>query len=162
MAESVSALLRRSLEHLATEVPPGLRRLAVLLGPLVVEVEVDGEVFALRGGETVTVTDHLPADRDPIHGDPSRAAAVRIATSRAAIRALLDAETSLAAAVDHDLVRVRGRLDDVLRAHDALLAYIHAAVRAPSSEGLLGGLYPTAARETAPTSTPTGDPGMAP
>ena len=32
---------------------------------------------------------------------------------------------------------VRGSLDDVLRAHDALLAYVHAAVRAPSVPGLV-------------------------
>ena len=33
-----------------------------------------------------------------------------------------------------------GTLDDVQRAHDALLAYVHASVRAPSQPGLLAAL----------------------
>ncbi len=123
MAEPVAALLRESLHRLATEAPSGHRRLADVLGPLRVTIDVDGEVFALHGGDTVAVTAPGPAD-------------VVIATSRAAILALLDAETSLAAAVDADRVRVRGRLADVLRAYDALMAYVHAAVRAPGTAAL--------------------------
>ena len=132
MAEPVAALLRRSLEHLATEIPCGYRRTADALGPLVVEIDVNGEVFALRGGDTMAVLDSNACGQ----------ARVRIATSRAAICALLDAETSLAAAVDVDLVRVRGTLDDLLRAHDALIAYVHAAARAPSRAGLRALLDP--------------------
>lgn len=131
----VAALLRRSLEHLAAEIPSGYRRAADALGPLVVEIEVDGEVFALRGGDAMTVAE----------GGGGGPAGVRIATSRAAIGAVLDAETSLAAAVDADLVRVRGTLDDLLRAHDALIAYVHAAARAPSTAGLRALLDPEAA-----------------
>jgi hypothetical protein len=37
-------------------------------------------------------------------------------------------------------VSVRGSLDDVLRAHDTMLAYVHAAVRAPSQPELLNAL----------------------
>lgn len=135
MAEPVAALLRRSLEHLATEIPSGYRRAADALGPLVVEIDVDGEVFALRGGDTMAVIDSNACGQ----------ARVRIVTSRPAICALLDAETSLAAAVDADLVRVRGTLDDLLCAHDALIAYVHAAARAPSSAGLRALLDPGAA-----------------
>ena len=35
---------------------------------------------------------------------------------------------------------VLGSLDDVVRAHDTLTAYAHAAVRAPSAPGLLAAL----------------------
>lgn len=129
MAEPVAGLLRESLHHLATDTPSGHRRLADVLGPLRVTIDVDGEVFGLRGGDTVTVTAPDPAD-------------VVIATSRAAILALLDAETSLAAAVDADRVRVRGSLADVLRAYDALVAYVHAAVRAPGTAVLRDRLLP--------------------
>lgn len=126
MGEPVSALLRRSLHHMAGEIPPGYRRCADMLGPLVVEVDVEGEVFALRGGNALTVTD----------GGARDGASVRITTSRTAILAVLDAESSLADAVLADRVRVWGTVDDVLRAHDALIAYVHAAVRAPSTAGL--------------------------
>ena len=51
MAERVSSLLRRSVEHLADEVPDSYRLLVAELGPLVVELDVDGEVFSLRGGD---------------------------------------------------------------------------------------------------------------
>jgi len=53
-------------------------------------VEVDDAVFSLRGGTRIDVTD----------GDD--AAGARIATSRAAIVDVLDAEVSLSEAVESD------------------------------------------------------------
>lgn len=125
----VSALLRRSLDRLAAEVPASYRHLVHALGPLVVEVEVDGELFSVRADPDVVVAD-----------GPNGAAGVRIGTSRAAVLAVLDAELALGEAVEEGVVQVRGSLDDVVRAHDALLAYAHAAVRAPSVPGLLAAL----------------------
>ena len=52
MAEPVAALLRRSLGHLAREVPASYRHLLAELGALVVEVDVDGEVFACAAGRS--------------------------------------------------------------------------------------------------------------
>ena len=129
MAESVASLLRRSLEHLAAEVPESYGHLLAELGPLVIEIEVDGEVFSIRRGTQLEVTDG---------GDDAGGAWV--ATSRAAIVDLLDAEISLSEAVEADRVMVRGSLEEVVRAHDALLAYAHAGVRAPSIPGLLTAL----------------------
>ena len=127
MAEPrVAALLRRSLEQLAGEVPASYRHLAGGLGGLEVEVDVDGERFSLRGGGGLTVRD-----------GPTSTAQVWIATSRVAVLEVLDAIRTLADAVEADRIRVRGELDDVVRAHDAVVAYAHAAVRAPSSPGLL-------------------------
>jgi hypothetical protein len=126
MAETVSTLLRRSLLYAAGEAPDGYRRFAVILGPLVVELAVDGEILAVTGGDVVAVDDRTapgPAD-------------VRIATSRAAILAVLDAETTLSEAVLADRVHARGPIEDLLQAHDALLAFVHAAVRAPSTATL--------------------------
>jgi hypothetical protein len=129
MAEQVSSLLRRSVDHLADEVPESYRLVLDELGPLVVELDVDGERFSLCGGERLVVTD----------GASDRAGA-RIATSRAAILDVLDANVGLEEAVEAGTVSVRGSLDNVLRAHETLLAYVHAAVRAPSQPGLLAGL----------------------
>ena len=129
MAESVASLLRRSLDHLATEVPESYHHLLRVLGPLLVEIEVDGEFFWMRGGRRLDVTD-----------SGNGAAGARIATSRAAILDLLDDEMALGEAVEAGHVVVRGSLDDVVRAHDTLMAYAHAAVRAPSVPGLLEAL----------------------
>lgn len=135
MAEPVASLLRRSLDHLASEVPDSYHHLITTLGPLVVELDVDGELFALRGGRPPSVVEG-PADR----------AHVRVSTSRATILDVLDAELALPEAVQAGRVRVRGSLDDVVRAHDALIAYAHAAVRAPSVPGLLAALREGSAR----------------
>ncbi len=129
MAEQVSSLLRRSVEHLADEVPDSYRLVLEELGPLVVELAVDGERFSLCGGQRLEVTDGA-ADE----------AGARIATSRAAILDVLDAKVGLKEAVEAGTVCVRGSLDNILRAHETLLAYVHAAVRAPSQPGLLAGL----------------------
>ncbi|BBX93005.1 SCP-2 sterol transfer family protein [Mycolicibacterium boenickei] len=129
MAEPVSSLLRRSIEHLADEGPDGYRLILQQLGPLVVELDVDGEVFSLSGGNELRVADG--------HAD---APGVRLRTSRGAILDVLDATVGLGDAVETDMLCVRGALDDVLRAHDTLLAYVHAAVRAPTQPALLNAL----------------------
>lgn len=129
MAERVSSLLRRSVEHLENEVPDSYRLLVTELGPMVVELNVDGEVFSLRGGDRLRVSDGT-ADL----------AGVRIVTSRTTILDLLDAGVGLGEAVEAGTVSVLGALDDVQRAHDSLLAYVHAAVRAPSQPTLLSEL----------------------
>ncbi len=129
MAEHVSSLLRRSVGHLEHEVPASYRYMLEALGRLVVEVDVDGELFSLRGGRRLEVTD-----------GPASVNGARIASSRAAILDLLDGKVGLNDAVQAGAVSVCGSLDDVLRAHDTLLAYVHAAVRAPSHPELLAAL----------------------
>jgi hypothetical protein len=129
MGDRVSSLLRRSTEHLASEVPDSYRFVLDALGPMIVELDVDGEVFSLRGGHRLEVADGVVG-----------AAGAHIATSRGAILDVLDAKVGLGQAVESGSVAVRGSLDDVQRAHDTLLAYVHAAVRAPSQPGLLAAL----------------------
>ena len=78
MAERVSSLLRRSVEHLADEVPDSYRLLLDELGPMVVELDVDGEVFSLRGGHRLEVSDGAAdtagcPDRHLASRDPRRA-----------------------------------------------------------------------------------------
>jgi hypothetical protein len=129
MAERVSSLLRRSVEHLEREVPDSYRLLVAELGPMVVELNVDGEIFTLRGGDRLRVSDGA-ADT----------AGARITTSRVTILDVLDARVALGEAVESGTVSVRGSLDDIQRAHDSLLAYVHAAVRASSQPTLLAEL----------------------
>lgn len=129
MADGISSLLRRSVEHLEVEVPDSYRVLVAALGPMVVELDVDGEVFSLRGGDRLRVSDGA-----------AQLAGARIVTSRVAILDLVDARVGLGEAVETGKVSVRGSLDDVQRAHDSLLAYVHAAVRASSQPALLSEL----------------------
>lgn len=129
MAERVSSLLRRSVEHLEGEVPESYRLLVAEIGPMVVELKVDGEVFSLRGGHRLQVSDGA-----------AQTPGVRIVTSRESILDLLDARVGLDEAVEAGAVLVHGSLDDVQRAHDSLLAYVHAAVRASTQPGLLSEL----------------------
>jgi hypothetical protein len=129
MAEHLSSLLRRSVEHLEDEVPDSYRLVVESLGPLVVDVDVDGELFSLKAGRRLEVTD-----------GQAGVGGARITSSRAAILDLLDAKLGLDEAVQAGDVGVYGSLDDVLRLHDALLAYVHAAVRAPSHPELLAAL----------------------
>jgi hypothetical protein len=129
MAEPVATLLRRSVGHLADEVPASYRLVLDRLGPLVVVLDVDGERFALRGGDRLEVSDGAEV-----------AGAPRITTSRTAILDVLDARIGLHDAVQAGVLTVEGSLDDILRVHDTLLAYVHAAVRAPSVPGLLSAL----------------------
>lgn len=129
MADRVSTLLRRSVAHLADEVPGSYRMTLDALGPLVVALEVDDEHFTLTGGRRLVVAD-----------GEATSAHVRITTSRAAVLDVLDAKVGLHDAVDAGSVGVRGSLDDVLRVHDTLRAYVHAVVRAPTQAALLDAL----------------------
>ncbi|WP_431239678.1 SCP-2 sterol transfer family protein [Mycolicibacterium aichiense] len=129
MADSISSLLRRSAEHLENEVPDSYRLLLARLGPMVIELVVDGEVFLLRGGDRLHVSDGAAQVTGP-----------RILTTRVAILDLLDGRTGLGEAVDTGTLAVRGSLDDVQRAHHSLLAYVHAAVRARSQPALMAEL----------------------
>jgi hypothetical protein len=129
MAERISSLLQRSVQHLEDEVPESYRVLLAQLGQMVVELDVDGEVFSLCGGHRLRVSNGA-----------AQTANTRIVTSRVTILDLLDAKVGLGEAVEAGAVSVHGSLDDVQRAHDSLLAYVHAAVRAPSQPGLLTAL----------------------
>jgi len=134
MVERISSLLRRSVEHLEDEVPDSYVLLVAKLGTMVVELDVDGEVFSLSGDHRLAVED-----------GPAQTAGVRIVTSRVTILDLLDARVGLGEAVEAGTVSVHGPLDNVQRVHDSLLAYVHAAVRASTQPGLLAELRAGAA-----------------
>ncbi|APE15565.1 SCP-2 sterol transfer family protein [Mycolicibacterium pallens] len=129
MAENISSLLRRSVEHLREDVPGSYRLLVAELGPMVVELDVGDEVFSIRGG------DHLQ-----VSAGSAQTVSVRITTSRTTILDLIDAKVGLDDAVEAGMVTVRGSLDDIQRAHASLRAYVHAAVRAASVPALLSDL----------------------
>lgn len=129
MAEQISSLLRKSVEHLADEVPDSYRDVLETIGPLVVGLDIDGECFSLRGGRRLAVTSGIDGS-----------AGARVAATRGTVLDVLDAVVTLDGAVQTGALTVHGTLDDILRAHDTLRAYVHAAVRAPSQPGLVTAL----------------------
>ncbi|AUX28299.1 hypothetical protein SOCE836_003690 [Sorangium cellulosum] len=126
----VARLLAESLAALAAELPEAHARVSARLAGRPVAIRVDGERFAVEadGG--------APQVRAAGAGEEV-AAAVRVATSRRAILDVLDARRSLAEAVLADEVEVVGALERLVEAREALLAYVHGAVRSPSFPALL-------------------------
>jgi hypothetical protein len=110
--------------------PASYRLLVAELGGLVVELGVGDDVFSV----------HATGERLQVSDGPAEAARVRVRTSRTAILDLIDAKVGLDEAVEAGAVSVCGCLDDVQRAHDTLLAYLHGAVRAASVPTLLSEL----------------------
>ncbi len=94
-----------------TRCPTATGLLLEALGPMVVEVDVDGELFSLRGGGRLRGVGRSGARS---WRRPDRQLAGRHP-------GLLDARVGLDEAVEAGTVRVQGSLDDVLRAHDTLL-----------------------------------------
>ena len=129
MAERISSLLRQSIGHLADEAPDSYRIVLDTIGPLVVGLDIDSECFSLSGGRRLEVTNGV----NPTAG-------TRVKVSRGTVLDVLDAVMTLDRAVETGSLTVLGTLDDILRAHDTLKAYVHAAVRAPSQPGLLNAL----------------------
>jgi hypothetical protein len=64
-------------------------------------------------------------------------AEVHVSTTSRSVLRVIDAETNLIEAVLDGELYVRGKLDDLVVFHDALTAYVHGAVRAPSFPQLL-------------------------
>jgi uncharacterized protein with NAD-binding domain and iron-sulfur cluster len=121
----VASLLAESFRALASEMPEPSARMGQLLRGLSVALEVDGERFAADFSAE-------PRVRSCSGEEP-----VRMATTRAAILELLDGRRSLSDAVLEDAVSVVGPLDSLLRLHEGLRVYLHAAVRSPGFAVLL-------------------------
>jgi hypothetical protein len=116
------AFLRTSLAILESEVPAQRRAMAEHLAGRVLAIAVDGDIVDLAFDGTVL-------------GVPVRR--VELTSTRAAILAVVDGDRTLADALLDGSLFLRGALDDVLACHDALMAYLHGAVRAPSFPLLL-------------------------
>jgi hypothetical protein len=122
-----AGFLRESLAVLAREMPAAHERMGRLLASRTVVLRVDGGAITLTFGKDGAYT----------HAAGAATADVEIESARATILGVIDGETSLAEAVLDERLLMRGRLDDVVAFHDALVAYVHGAVRAPSFPALL-------------------------
>ena len=121
-----TTFLATAFATLEREVPWAYVGVARGLAPRVVRLDVDGEVVGLRCAPRA-----VSVERDVEH--PT----IAVRTGRADILAVIDAEASLLSAVLDDRLHLQGSPDDLLAFHDALMLWVHGAVRAPSFPGLL-------------------------
>lgn len=129
MTEPIATLLAESFELLASRLPQAHTRMLALLRGSEIELVLDAERIRLRFDHGVELSS-LAMD-EPTSSIP------RIECSLAAIVAVLDAQLTLAEAVESDALRVRADLDRLVHLHDGLLAYVHGAVRCPGFPELL-------------------------
>jgi hypothetical protein len=122
---SIATMLDRAFAHMELGCPMAFDEIARRLAGVTVRLAVDEETFDVR-----------VADGAPRVGPPVGVAGVEVTTSRAAVRAVLSGETTLAEAVRADRVRATGRLVDLVALLDALDAFVHGAVRSEGIEQL--------------------------
>lgn len=119
------AFISDSFVVLEEEIPHLYALLAQTLGPQRVAVDVDGPPFGIRSdGNRLTI---VALDESPC---------VELTCSGRDIIALLDGEATLLGSALDDRLRLRGRAEDLVVFHDALMVYLGAAVRAPGFVGL--------------------------
>src|SRR5262249_16755638 len=121
---SVRALLARSFDALAAELPEAYARLGTELAGWPVEVEVDRERFVIRVVSGRLVTDEGEAP-------------VRIRASKAVLLAIVDARETLVDAVRADAIELRAPRASLGDLHEAWTTYLHGAARCPSFPLLL-------------------------
>jgi hypothetical protein len=128
----LAILLAESFELLATRLPQAHARMLALLRGRELELVLDEERMHLRFDHGVELSRLSPPGvTQGGSGCP------RIECSVATILAVLDAQITLAEAVESDALRVRADLDRLVHLHDGLLAYVHGAVRCPGFPALL-------------------------
>lgn len=128
-----------ALDALRVELPWGYAAMCEALGAREVLITVSGQPAAVR----------CDGARATVSADAWRPAVALRATA-AEVVALADGERTVAEAVIEGRVVMRGEVDDLLAAHDALVAFVRGAVRAPSFAWRLGAFRQwAAAREGA-------------
>jgi hypothetical protein len=101
------------------------------LGQSSIDTRVEAERVRIEGdGSEIHVITSAP---NPVLAPD----AIRVESDLRTIDDLLDGRTSLLDVVLQDRVLLFGELDRLLRAHDALIVFLRAAVRCPSAPGLL-------------------------
>ncbi len=114
--------VRRALAALGRELPWAYARMCEALGERVVAIEVEGERAVVRcTGCDTRVSETLAVS-------PT----VELETTRRAVVGMADGEETLVEAVLSGSVVLRGAPDDLAAFHDALVAFLQGAVRAPS------------------------------
>ncbi len=133
---AVAELFRRSLRAVRAEAPSAYHAMCEALAKRTIGFRVGAETFSLRGD-----------GRDVWVADPGVVVTARVETTARALLDIIDGKTDLLAALLEGRVAARAAADDAAALHEALMAYVHGAVTAPSCAGLRRGLAAIAARQ---------------
>jgi len=115
--------VRRGVVTLARELPWASARMGDALGARVVQLTVDGDLATVRWRDDAARVSERPS--------PDDAPAVTLRTTRRTVVALADGDDALVDAVLAGRVVLRGAPGDLAAFHDALMAFLQGAVRAP-------------------------------
>lgn len=121
-----ATFLAHSMTLLAAEKPPVYARLCASLRGREARVTMDGERLGIA----------FPAGEFRLLADVDRPC-IELSSSRTTVVDVVDGRLTLEEAVWGEQLELRGRLDDLVRFHDALVLYLHGAVRCPSFPWLL-------------------------
>ena len=116
--EAIATLLARAFELLLSSCPRACAEMARRLGESTVRITVDNETFDVYA-EHDTVRLRIPRGH----------ATVSIRTSRATVRDVLAARSTLRDALKDDELRAEGHLHDLVVVLEALEAFVHGALR---------------------------------
>lgn len=115
--------VRRGVVTLARELPWASARMGAALGARGVHLVVDGELAAVQWRDgAARVAERPSPDAPPV---------VTLRTTRRTVIALADGDDALVDAVRAGRIVLRGAPGDLAAFHDALMAFLQGAVRAP-------------------------------
>ena len=120
MADTYASLVAESFASISIEAPGAHHALTRALSDQTIAIMLDDERFGVAARPIPTIT------------APSESPDVAITVSASTVRAVIDGDLSLADAVTNDHVRAVGSLDAIAQVHDALIAYVHGAIRSPA------------------------------
>jgi hypothetical protein len=116
----------------------------------VTAVVIDDERLTIRaGGRSIAVEPGL-----------AETPSLRVRTSRSAVRSILSGDTALVDAVKAGSLQITGSMAQIAAAHDAILCFIHGAVRSATIPRLLARFEDVDAprgTDLAPTGRSSGD-----
>src|SRR5262245_55238459 len=132
MPEPFATFLAAALAAVERDAPSCAEAMAAAIGPVTIALVVDGEPVVGRAERQVTL--ERPS------AQPAPAHPVDVATTGAALLALLDGRDELHPAIVANRVRVRAAPRDAERLFDALRYFVEGCARSSAAPALLAAL----------------------
>jgi hypothetical protein len=120
-ARTLAELIATSLALLRQDNPDGYGEMIRTSGDLRVNLRVGSEVCSIEFQPDLRIRHVETAIPD-----------VEITSDRSSVAAVMSGELTLGVAIGKDILKVRGSLESVVRAHDTLMAYVRAAIQSPA------------------------------
>jgi hypothetical protein len=136
--------LERCLDALEAEVPVAYGLVVRALAGRAIAIDIDGDRATLS----------IARGRHALARGAGAGCAIELTLTEAVIGRLLDARCTVLSAVLGGEMVLRGAAEDLAGLHDALLAFVHGAVRSPTAPRLLESYRSRGARTKASIRTP--------